>query len=415
MRDIGLVEADERVTLVSVDCHAGPESMADYLRYAPPELRGELQDYVSRIDAFESEREAAGGGGGRGGAFTREDRGLWDISVRTARMHADGIVAEVVFPQGSVPFARYPAVGGAHAMEWVATPQQRDAGPAIYNRWLADFCSSDPDAHFGVAVLPIADVGAAAREVAVARESGIRGGISLPPVRPDLQYNERVYDRLWAACQDHEMVVNLHGGAGMIYRGGPETGALILCETDFFSHRALWYLIFGGVFERFPRLRLAITEQRAHWVPATLAELDSIYRSALCAALRAELPRLPSEYFATNCYIGGSFLSKPECDLRHDIGVDRIMWGSDYPHNEGVWPWVSEGLRWTFNGVDETDARMMLGANAVDCYGFDEGLLRERAAAVGPSVDGIVGNPIEAPPDAPGIERSWAFRTSPWA
>jgi predicted TIM-barrel fold metal-dependent hydrolase len=406
---------DERVAVVSVDCHAGPDSMADYLEFTTAEHREDLEAYVRQIDAFESRREAAGTGGGRGGAFTRDDRGLWDMARRSAHMAADGIVAEVVFPQGSVPFARYPAVGGTDAMEWVTTPAQREAGPAIYNRWLADFCSADPDVHFGVAVLPISDVEAAAVEVARARESGLRGGISLPPVRPELQYNDRGFDRLWAACQDHEMVINLHGGAGMTYRGGPETSALILCETDFFSHRSLWYLIFGGVFERFPRLRLAITEQRAHWVPGTLAELDSIYRSAMCAPVRAELPRLPSEYFASNCYVGASFLSRPECGLRHDIGVDRIMWGSDYPHNEGVWPWVSEGLRWTFSGVDDAEVRLMLGDNAIDCYGFDADLLHERAAAIGPSVHDIADNPIAKPPVAAGVERSWAFRTSPWA
>jgi predicted TIM-barrel fold metal-dependent hydrolase len=403
---------DQRVVLVSADCHAGPERVADYEPYTPAALRQSLREYVARIDVFEAARAT---GGGRGGATTRDDRGLWDMGVRAAQLEADGVVAEVVFPQGSVPFARYPAVGGEAAVDWVATPEQRDSGPGIYNRWLADFCSVDPAVHFGVAVVPIADVEQAAKEVARARQSGLRGGISLPPVRPDLYYNDRAYDRLWAACQDHEMVINLHGGAGLTYQGGPETTALIFSETDFFSHRSLWFLIFGGVFERFPRLRLAITEQRAHWVPGTLAELDSIYRSPRCAAVRAELPRLPSEYFATNCYVGASFMSKPECDIRHQIGVDRIMWGSDYPHTEGVWPWVSQALRWTFNGVADEELRVMLGSNAIECYRFDAERLRERAQQIGPTVTDIADNPMAAPPDEDGVEYSWGFRTSPWA
>jgi predicted TIM-barrel fold metal-dependent hydrolase len=403
---------DQRVVVVSADCHAGPERVADYEPHTPVALRDALRDYVAQIDAFEAGRVS---GGGRGGAVTRDDRGLWDMGVRSAQLDADGVVAEVIFPQGSVPFARYPAVGGDAAVDWVTTPEQRDAGPGIYNRWLAEFCSVDPEVHFGVAVVPIADVEEAAKEVARARQLGLRGGISLPPVRTDLSYNDRAYDRLWAACQDHEMVINLHGGAGMTYRGGPETTALIFSETDFFSHRSLWFLIFGGVFERFPRLRLAITEQRAHWVPATLSELDSIYRSPRCAAVRAELPRLPSEYFATNCYVGASFMSKPECDIRHQIGVDRIMWGSDYPHTEGVWPWVSQALRWTFNGVADDELRAMLGGNAIECYRFDAERLGERAEQIGPIVADIADNPMAAPPDEDGVEYSWGFRTSPWA
>jgi predicted TIM-barrel fold metal-dependent hydrolase len=301
-------------------------------------------------------------------------------------------------------------------MEWAAIPAERDAGPAIYNRWLADFCSADPSWHFGVAVVPIADVAAAAAEVGRARGLGLRGGISLPPVRPDQpSYNQQLYDPLWAACQDHEMALNIHGGAGMTYEGGVERVAIALSDTDFFTRRALWFLIFGGVFERFPRLRVALTEQRAHWVPGMLAELDSIYRSARCAALRKILPRLPSEYFATNCYIGASFMSISECDMRYDIGLDRIMWGSDYPHLEGVWPWVNEGLRWTYNGVDETELRKMLGGNAIECYGFDTDRLRLRADEIGPTVKEIVNNPLAALPDDLGVEMSWAFRTSPWS
>jgi len=210
------------------------------------------------------------------------------------------------------------------------------------------------------------------------------------------------------------MVVNVHGGSILHYGSGPEAIALVFCETDFFTRRALWFLIFAGVFERFPRLRLAITEQRAHWVPPMLEELDSIYRSARSAEVRKHLPRLPSEYFASNCFVGASFMSRPECALRHRMGVDRLMWGSDYPHSEGVWPWVNEGLRWTFNGVAKPEAERMLGGNAIDCYGFDTAHLRHKADRIGPTLPQIVDSPLSAPPVAPKVEFSWAFRSHAW-
>jgi predicted TIM-barrel fold metal-dependent hydrolase len=405
----------DRVIVVSADCHGGPENVGDYEQYTPAVLRPALREYVGRIEAFEASRTQEQGAGGRGGAVTREDAGLWDIKLRSERLEADGVAAEVIFPQGSVPFAPYPAIGVTQ-MDWTPKPEQRDAGPAIYNRWLAELCSADPDLHFGVGVVPIYDVDAAATEVTRARELGLRGGVSLPPVRPDRPgYNNPVYDRLWAACQDHGMVLNAHGGSGMTYEGGPEKIAIILSETDFFSRRSLSYLIFGGVFERFPRLKMAFTEQRAHWVPGVLAELDSIYRSARCAEMRKSVPKLPSEYFATNCYVGASFMSVSECAMRYDIGVERIMWGSDYPHAEGVWPWVREGLRWTYHGVDERELRMMLGGNAIECYGFDANRLRQKAQEVGPTVDEIVDNPLASAPAEPGVELSWAFRTTAWS
>jgi predicted TIM-barrel fold metal-dependent hydrolase len=400
--------ASESVVVVSADCHAGPERISDFSPYTPDAFQEDLAYYTSCAEAYDSAANA----GGRGGALTRDDRGLWDMTLRSQHLDADGVSAEVIFPQGSVPFARYPAIGSGR-MDWTPTPEQRTVGPEIYNRWLADFCSVDAERHFGVSVLPITDVDASVREVARARAAGLRGGVSLPPIgNGQADYNDRAYDPLWAACQDLEMVLNLHGSAGIRYVGGPETVALTLTETDFFSHRTLWFLIFAGVFERFPRLRLAITEQRAHWVPPTIDDLDSIYRSPRSAAVRAVLPKPPSEYFATNCYVGASFMSRGECEMRDRIGTDRLMWGSDYPHTEGVWPWVPQALRWTFAGVDEPDLRLMLGGNAAACYGFDVGHLEHCAAEIGPTVDAIASDPLLAPPDDPGAELSWGFRVN---
>jgi predicted TIM-barrel fold metal-dependent hydrolase len=407
---LGQADIDQRLMIVSADCHAGPERVNDYEPYVPAQHADAFRDYVASVEAYDAAHDSAAG---RGGALANGDgRGLWDMAIRQQHLDADGVAAEILFPQGSVPFAPYPAVGGASRMVWKSTPEQREVGPAIYNSWLADFCSSDPRIHYGVAVLPIDNVDAAVREVTRVRELGLHGGISVPPVRDDRHYNDPAYDRLWAVCQDLDVVLNIHGGAGMSYQGGAEVFALILSETDFFTRRALWYLIFSGVFERFPRLHLAMTEQRAHWVPPMLEELDSIYRSARNADLRACLPRLPSEYFATNCYIGASFMSKRECDLRYEIGLDRLMWGSDYPHTEGAWPWVSESLRSTFAAVDAVELARMVGRNAVECYHFDADRLRARASAIGPTLAQITNNPLPRPPAEAVL--SWGFRQGPW-
>ena len=93
----------------------------------------------------------------------------------------------------------------------------------------------------------------------------------------------------------------------------------------------------------------------------------------------------PSEYFARQCHIGASFLPPTECDLRHKIGVDRLLWGSDYPHVEGTFPYTREHLRLTFAGVDPAEIQQMVALNAARLYDFDLERLAPLAAQFGPT------------------------------
>jgi len=410
--------------VISADCHAGPGSMEEFRPYLESRWRADFDEYLACIDEYErangsggaaSSRPASGGAGVRDTEFAD---GLSDPGVRRRYLDADGIAGEVLFPQGSAPFAPYPAVatpGGG--MPYSAPVELRNEGPKAYNRWLAEFCSHEPARHAGVAIVPIRDVDESVAAVEAARAAGLFGGISLPPLTgPDiLPYNDPAYDRLWACCQDLGMTVNMHGGARQSYGTGPDATALVLAETDWFSHRALWFLIFSGVFERFPNLHVAMTEQRTHWVGPLLRELDSIFHSPITGGVRSILTRLPSEYFARNCYVGASFMSRLECDDRSSVGVDRIMWGSDFPHNEGTPPWTEQSLRWTFAGTPAAEVERMIGLNAAECYGFDVGALEAVARNIGPRLDDVLA-PIDAPPTDPGVELSWGFRrTGPWS
>ena len=115
--------------------------------------------------------------------------------------------------------------------------------------------------------------------------------------------------------------------------------------------------IFARVFERYPDLRYAITEIATHWVPQRLRELDFVWGQARMEGMATRtfsgpaadnLPLKPSEYFARNCYLGASFMLPYENVIRHEIGLDRIMWGSDFPHSEGTYPYTREALRVRF-------------------------------------------------------------------
>jgi hypothetical protein len=118
------------------------------------------------------------------------------------------------------------------------------------------------------------------------------------------------------------------------------------------------------------------------------------------------LERMPSEYWDTNCRVAASFLHRDDCARRDRIGVDHIMWGSDYPHNEGTAPFSHEAIRLTFGGVPEGEVRAMLGTNAAEVYGFDVEFLAPLAERFGPTVAEVMGGLDEIPAGA----ESMAFR-----
>jgi hypothetical protein len=150
------------------------------------------------------------------------------------------------------------------------------------------------------------------------------------------------------------------------------------------------------VFERHPALQYTTTETGSAWIVDTLAELDSFFdrmkaggqgsEAIFGAATVAGMSLRPSEYYQRQCHLGSSFLRPIECAMRHQIGVDQIMWGSDYPHVEGSYPYTRQHLRRTFSGVDPDEVQRMVGGNAAKLYGFDVDLLRPLADRFGPTV-----------------------------
>jgi predicted TIM-barrel fold metal-dependent hydrolase len=152
------------------------------------------------------------------------------------------------------------------------------------------------------------------------------------------------------------------------------------------------------VLERYPSLKIVLTEQGMAWLPRGLETLDWFYRrmtlpeaaeSLYFGAVAAGLSMTPSEYFARNFWVGASFLRPSEAPLRHDVGVGRIMWGADYPHIEGSLGFTTEALRAGFGGVAENEARAMIESNAADFFGFDLDALRPLADRIGPAVDEV--------------------------
>jgi hypothetical protein len=150
---------------------------------------------------------------------------------------------------------------------------------------------------------------------------------------------------------------------------------------------------------------VALTEQGVAWLPRGLETLDWFYGRMDPAGGAAEalffgaaaqgMTMKPSEYFARNVWLGASYLRSSESALRPHFGADRVMWGADYPHSEGTWPFSREALRVAFAGEDPDVVQRCVGTNAADLYGFDLAFLEPLAATVGPLVEEIA-EPIGA-------------------
>jgi hypothetical protein len=152
------------------------------------------------------------------------------------------------------------------------------------------------------------------------------------------------------------------------------------------SRQPLWQMMLGGVFDRHPDLKLELTEIRIDWIPATLALLDEVWERN-----RDKIPakRRPSEYWQTNCLAGASFIHRMEVERRHELGVETILFGRDYPHQESTWPQTKQYLRAAFAGVPEDDIRAMLGENGIRFFGLDRDRLEAIAKRIGPSIEEI--------------------------
>jgi predicted TIM-barrel fold metal-dependent hydrolase len=196
------------------------------------------------------------------------------------------------------------------------------------------------------------------------------------------------FEALWSVCEALEMPVHTHGGEGLPLGNLPGSTSIFFTESCWFAHRLFWHLLWSGVLERHPGLRLVFTEQFASWVPGLLSQLDIQYEGTVSSMTLTEgLSIRPSEYWARQCSVGASFMSAEECALRHQIGVPTILWGSDFPHDEGTWPNTHAALHATFDGVPEGELRAMLGGNAMRVYGFDPERLAPHVARVGPKLE----------------------------
>lgn len=403
------------VTIVSADSHVLAPA-EDFINYLEPRYRHCRDTYMADLEKFYDffgffgypfKPEVLDIIDTRGALRAGGEIGTFDPLRRLREVEAEGVVAELLNPGSALGFI--PLFDSLQS-RW--SPEMRAAGARAHNRFLADYCSEAPDRLLGVYLIyPWPDMDAIGEQCRRVRELG--GKAVKPPMQagvpgdPCPAFFDRYWDPMWAACEENELVVHIHAGHGgeqgtfldlirnaAIQEGAPDPAGgeelspfAKLFET-FRERIPLWQLMWGGVFDRFPRLKISFLEIHGDWVPGTLAFLDKRYRDDGGSAMQLS----PSEYWARNCAVGASLLRHGDVAARHAIGVDRLMFGTDYPHREGTWPNTLDWIRASLNEVPEKEARMILGDNAIDFYGLDRALLEKEAMRIGPTAGDLLGS-----------------------
>ncbi|GMU78821.1 MAG: amidohydrolase [Acidimicrobiia bacterium] len=293
----------------------------------------------------------------------------YDPAAYIAENETDGVWGSVIYPsEGLVLFS-------------VPNTEVVTASMRAYNDWIAEFCAEDPARLKGLAMVNVDDVDDAVGELERVRALGLAG--VLVTVKPPAwaPFHSPVYDRFWAAAQDLELPISLHTATD---RGDPRAGddgfALdvksvppsVFVNKDYQVRQALADLIFTGVFERFPGLRVGTVEHELAWIPFFLDQMDYTYTDR---PPRGHWHRfrdagaLPSDFWHRNCF--ASF-QEDACGvrLRDVIGVQTLMWGSDYPHTESTFPRSREIVGEFLADVPEDEARAITRDNAARLYGF---------------------------------------------
>jgi len=317
----------------------------------------------------------------------------WNPAHRLALLDAEGIAGEVLFHDFATPFVM--SNPGRAAMRGLAaaSEDQLAAGRRAYNRWVADFVATAPQRWRPMLACSFRDVDALIEEVHWAKEHGF-AGISLPIVPDTDRVYQAQYDRVYSALEDTGLVLNLHvaiSNATPVYTGAPNitaSAAMVGNEMMIAARQLLPQLLFGGVLERHPRMKVVFTEMQSDWVVGSLRRMDYSYNgSALRHDIRDVAPLRPSEYWQRQCYLGSSLFSRAEIGARHAIGVNKMMLGMDMPHHEGAW-WHGTQcyLQATLGaeGVSEAEAKTMLSETAAEVFGFDLGQLATIAERIGP-------------------------------
>ena len=282
--------------------------------------------------------------------------GGYDPKVRIQEIDRDGVDAEVLYPTPRMAQA-------IHAQE---DPEFHLAMVQAYNDWLTEYAEHDLARFRGLAMLPNRGVEQALAEIERVADRPAIGGFVIGRYPSGELTPQPADDPVWAALVERELTLNIHVSlttgmpAGSVSRPLPGAGRFNAMTGHLID------LVFSGVLDRFPTLRVVAAEVDCGWLPYFKEQIDDNYRRF---KHNHALDLFPSEYIERNVhftYVTDTY----GIDNRDRIGVERILWSSDYPHASSSWPETWPAVQASMSGVPAAERDLMLVGNAARLYGF---------------------------------------------
>jgi predicted TIM-barrel fold metal-dependent hydrolase len=293
-------------------------------------------------------------------------RGGGDPTQREAEMREDGVGAEVLYPTlGMSLFA-------------IDDVELHEAACRAYDRWLVEYTAADPARLVGVALIPCYRPKVAIDELRYCKAAGLRGAMVWQVPHPDLPFTSSHYDPIWQVVAELEMPLHIHLFAGFTHRARPSEDQHLAYLNHYRTvvnasvtqvADALFSFIFGGVFDRFPGLRLVIVENEVSWLPFYLAQWDFAHQR-FGPTKPLGLTKLPSQYFADQVFL--TFFRDPWVGrMLASWGGRNLMWSNDFPHTNSTWPKSHDYVAATLTGIDEETKDRVLRRNCLELYKID--------------------------------------------
>ncbi len=279
----------------------------------------------------------------------------WDPTKRIADQETDGVAAEVLYTSNGL------------ALFSLQDAELQRACFAVFNDWLAEYCSVSPRRLLGTALISLADIPAAVKELERCAKAGLRG--AMISNGPNQAYHHHVYDPFWQAASELGMPLSLHIITTSKHQSITDFSKnpfMLLFDWVHETQGCLASFLMGGVLERFPKLRLVSTENDIGWLPYFLHRLDHNYGLGVAPN---PPPLKPSEYARRQLW--ATFQDDP-CGvaLYKFFGEDNFMWASDFPHLDSTWPHSREVIKENFASIPDSVTRKIVCDNATGLYGL---------------------------------------------
>jgi len=285
-------------------------------------------------------------------------RSGYDSSYRIADQNRDGVSCEVIYPSVGMVLCNHPDF------------EYKKAAMDAYNRWIAEYCSVDPQRLLALGQTPMRSPEEGIADLEKLKAMGMRG--VMMSGNPQVEdYDSPIYDEFWEACVDLELVPSFHiltsEGDSLNRSRGPKMNNFLSIIRG--NQDIMGMFVLGGVFEKHPRLKIVCVEADAGWVPHFMYRMDHAWKRHR-KWLTANIDKLPSDYFKEHIYITfqDDFVAFATAD---QMNWRRLCWANDFPHSDSTWPWSQEMLTEQTDQLTAEQRRAILCDNTAELYGID--------------------------------------------